>query len=70
MKIPDTKFTLGDVLLLKGTELEFERALTVSSVRVDIYKDFGDQKIEVWYMFKESKFCYREDAVIKRIEPK
>jgi len=57
------------MLLIRGTELEIERVLTVKNIRIELETKYGATVPiqEVWYSFNESKFMYRQDSVIKKV---
>ncbi len=73
MKLVNPKFEKGDELLIKGTELEIERVLTVKAVRMDLKWEWDtEQQRErmyqyIYYEFKESKIMYHEEAIIKKV---
>lgn len=67
MKLGSTKYEIGDCLLISGTQLEIERVLTVSSIRIDVFTEYRETKVVIWYGFKESMLMYKEEAVIKKV---
>ncbi len=68
LKIP--KYNIGDEVLVKGSELQLERVLTVHSIRVHIKAGYnkGDTDQDIWYVFKESKLMYLESEIQRRIK--
>lgn len=67
MKIQHTEYEIGDQLLIKGTELDIERVLTVRDIRIDVLKEFGCNKTVIWYGFEQSKLMYNEAVIIRKV---
>lgn len=69
MKVRSTKFEIGDALLIRGSQLQIERVLTVSSITVYLKKiSGGDLKQDVYYAFEESQYMHHEDTIVRKVE--
>jgi hypothetical protein len=61
----ESKYKVGDKLLVKGSALEIERVLTVTDIQIRTTKE--ENEYVVWYGFKESLWMHSEGQIEKEV---
>lgn len=69
-EVPTPKYSIGDEVLIYGTEQMLERILTIEKIQIEIRPGGRGEAHSacVWYAFKESLRMYQEGVIIRKIE--
>lgn len=66
-KVPYPKYKISDQVLVKGSQLEIERVLTVKQIQILIKETCGDIYLDIHYSFKESLWWHDEGEILKKV---
>lgn len=67
MNLGKTKYDIGDEVLVEGSYLEIERALTIIEIQMRTKRH---NEVNIWYGFKETLWMHLESDILKKVELK